>query len=88
MNLIKGYKVNFAHVEHEPYEDTGCCKSTHCTVEVEGDPIVYFASADCSPKDRFDKKIGRKVAFKRAVAEFPKPIRSELWAAYLKRCKY
>ena len=41
--------------------------------------------AHCSKKDNFRRWTGRKLAFTRAVAGFPRDIRAGLWTAYLQQ---
>lgn len=41
----------------------------------------------CSKKDQFVKKTGRKIAFTRAIMTFPRELRAQLWADYLKQEK-
>lgn len=52
-----------------------------------------FGYAHCSPKDVFNKQIGRKLALKRAIAEVLRPpfqdktFRLELWKSYFSQVK-
>lgn len=39
--------------------------------------------AKCSPKDNFSRRIGRKIAFTRAIKQLPREQRQKLWIAYL-----
>lgn len=41
--------------------------------------------AKCSKRDNFCKETGRKVSLARAIEAFDKPVRTEIWKAYLNR---
>lgn len=42
----------------------------------------------CSIHDKFDRKVGRKVAFAKAIEALSKPERTELWEEYKKKVRY
>jgi hypothetical protein len=50
--------------------------------------VTHSGEADCAPEDQYCKRVGRKVAFARAIATFTKAIRAQLWAAYKETVKY
>lgn len=43
---------------------------------------LFIGSAICSPTDRFERRIGRKVALAHALKAFPRPERAKIWAQY------
>lgn len=47
--------------------------------------VIIESEAYCSPEDNFNKRIGRKVAFTKALATFPRAERAEWWARYFEQ---
>jgi hypothetical protein len=66
--------------------------STQCTIQdvhAEGEPFEEFVGmAICHQNDNFDRKVGRKLSFGRAIAGFTIPERTELWKWFLITFKY
>lgn len=48
-----------------------------------GTPNSYVGISKCSPKDNFNRRVGRKIAFTRAICVYPPHVRKLLWAAFL-----
>ena len=59
-----------------------CTKPTR-PCETKG---AHTGIAKCSPRDNFNRYIGRKIAFTRAVQSYPRTVRMALWDAYLTKC--
>ncbi len=57
--------------------------TVHCAIRNDDGPPVLYGWAICSERDRFTRKIGRKVALTRAIKDMPRDFRSQVWAAYL-----
>lgn len=77
---VAGLDVRFGHYpKGHPY-------MTQCFVYC-GPGMLYMGAAFCSPHDNFDRRIGRKLAFTRAIADFPREQRRELWREFLQKCK-
>jgi hypothetical protein len=72
------YWVSWEH--YIPYQST-------CQITKQGFVIVGIGNGICSPKDKFDKEIGRKVILARALSKsnFSKENRKQFWSAYLNR---
>ena len=51
-------------------------------------PAGYSGIAKCGKSDNFNKAIGRKIAFTRALKNIPRAERKELWEAYKQSHKY
>lgn len=71
----KVYKVRFYHLITD--------RKTICEVYVNNAKFA-MGVAFTHPKDRYNRKIGRKIAFGRAISVFGKDKRTKLWEAYLK----
>lgn len=49
------------------------------------DPKPEFGEAWCSPSDHFNKRVGRKISFGRAISDFDRETREEFWKAYFEK---
>ena len=84
-------RVRFKHfIEHKNGgKPTGM---TNCTIEfrrLDGDKDewlkVHIGTSFCSPKDQFDRSVGRKVALAKTLKQVPSTKqRLEYWQAYFK----
>ena len=54
--------------------------TTFCRISVDG--VVKEGSTNCSTRDKYDHKKGIRLAFERAVAQFPREVRMELWGRF------
>lgn len=87
------YSVSFTANAQDGVNSRGeLTKPTVCTVTAHTLPdsrsatlLVGFGRADCSPSDKFDVAVGRKIALTRAIQSFPKEQRGVIWAAVLNR---
>jgi len=81
------------HISHSPqygytyvkmHPDNGKKCESPCNIP------AFLGMADCAPEDQYCKRVGRKVAFAKALAEgeFDKPTRTAIWAAYKATTKY
>lgn len=73
------YKIYFNH------ESAGCpSRTTYCEIwELSEPPVVVADSeASCHPRDNFCRATGRKIAYIRALAVFPRHVRREFWNNY------
>jgi hypothetical protein len=59
--------------------------TTICWIKNEKLEEVNVDQTFCSIKDNFCKEKGRKISLARAIEEFDKPVRTEIWKAYLNR---
>ncbi len=50
---------------------------------IDGDPLT--GRTNCSRLDRFDKQVGNKIAFTRAIADLPKEQRRQAWGTLLQK---
>lgn len=84
MKLSNDVKVQFAHLK----DKKGNLKSTKCRI-LKGDHLVGYGISYKHKNDVFEKPIGRKVSFKRALMEtsFNKEIRTQLWTEYFSYVK-
>jgi hypothetical protein len=60
--------------------------STTCVVTLDGDRVL-MGTATCHEEDQFCKRIGRRIALKRAIESLPKNERKKIWEIYLNRGK-
>jgi len=75
-------KIKFAY----RYDDNKLPIGTICTVE-DGDTL-YTGEASCNRRYDFpEKRIGRKVAFGKAIKDLPREVRTALWERYKSMCK-
>jgi hypothetical protein len=60
---------------------------TVCEINYKGTPFI--GQSVCSTSDQFNKAIGRKVAFGRALLSTPmnKHERKQLWESYFSKCR-
>jgi hypothetical protein len=77
----KEYRISFAHDSKE--------RKSFCNIdEIKGEGesrefnTVSIGTAICGPKDNFNRIVGRKVAFTRAVSIFTKEEREAFWNIY------
>ena len=60
---------------------------TDCVVW-RGELLIGEGHSYCSLMDNFDRKVGRKLALARAIAELDKDTRTEIWKEYMKKARY
>lgn len=58
---------------------------TTCYIKDDKLTPIENNHAYCSVKDNFNKEKGRKISLARAMQYFDKPVRKEIWEAYLNR---
>ena len=76
----------FIDWRHEESESKALSKfRTTCYIKDKDFNPIDNDYAFCSIKDNFCKAIGRKISLARALMIFDKPIRKEIWEAYLSR---
>ena len=75
------FEVRF---KHDSFTHSTKLRRTSCVIRDDRDVLVGAGFAQCSENDHFEKAIGRKVSFTRALksANLPKEVRRELWKAY------
>ncbi|MHA2216920.1 MAG: hypothetical protein ACXACY_13330 [Candidatus Hodarchaeales archaeon] len=70
---IKRYKGKIVLSDTYPIRTLAFASGyTICTLETDGRKPVATGYAFCSPKDQFNRKIGRSIAFNRAVGQLRK----------------
>ncbi|MBC8436783.1 hypothetical protein H8D85_00505 [bacterium] len=57
------YRTNLKSID--PTVTRNCTAITTCTINVDG--VEAIGTSHCSPKDEFNKKIGRTIAYGRAM---------------------
>lgn len=75
------YSIYFLHRHNRPgvlMQPQG----TTCFIDRNREKYL-IGEAFLSPKDQFNRKIGRRKSFERAVSMMPKQKRKELWNAFL-----
>ena len=84
------YTIKFRYADYEPKENRNgeLCyvepATTVCTIWANKQH-VSGGVAYHNPEDRWDKAIGMRYAFQRAVSGLPRNIRTKLWYAFLHR---
>ena len=61
--------------------------NTECMI-MENESLFSHGSAWCHENDMFDRKIGRKISFGRAISNFSVEERTEFWKWFLSTFKY
>lgn len=89
-NNIDGhdYRINFSYNEGDHN-----IRITNCKIEKvvaggrfdEGGSVIGTGKAICDSRDRFEKRIGRKMALSRAIKDLPKSERTSIWSAYFSK---
>lgn len=49
--------------------------------------VCFTGVARCSPKDNFSKRMGRKIALRRALSNTNRVFRKSAWQAYKAECR-
>lgn len=66
-------------------------KQPECVCIIKDDSkegiVVAQGIAKLHPTDRYEKKEGRRVSLTRALKEFNKEVREEVWSKYNETCK-
>ena len=57
-------------------------RETRCRILDESDKLMAWGTAKCSPKDQFNKNVGRKIALTNAISNYDKSIRQQFWEGY------
>lgn len=83
MMQIRGSSWEMQFLHGTAFRPDGAARICQCILTRE-DGKVLAETAFCHPKDQYSKKIGRKVAFWRAIKELPRDIRREFWAEYFR----
>jgi len=72
--------------EHDQKGTKFACKGTMCTIDeyIETPEITYYNNivsvfAALYYKDKFDKLTGRKASLQKAIKDFPKELRTQIW---------
>ena len=73
-------RVPYARDVNSPLEYFG---KSQCFV-TKNDVEISVGEAYCSVNDNFERSVGRKVSFARAVAGLEKEVRTSLWQEYRK----
>ncbi len=82
----KSYKFYFKYWENG--EGKKFRKGTNCVIELPDDNTAYVGISICAPMDNFDKSVGRKLSFTRAVSCIEdKHIRTVLWENFRREVK-
>jgi hypothetical protein len=64
------------------------CRRVLCSLQSSETPErIHYASAICSPKDRFSKEAGKKIALARVLNEIPRNKRINFWRDYVAQTK-
>lgn len=73
--ILAGYEIQFEH--HINHGRTICCVKL-------GDKIISKEEANCSEKDNYNRKEGRRISMDRALrsADLSKEERTNIWEAY------
>ena len=77
-NSGKIFVVKFAY-EYE----SDVPEATNCVVTDPQKTFEATGRAVCDSRDEFVKRIGRKIALKKAVATFPRETRKQIWDGYI-----
>lgn len=77
----------FIDWHHQPTDgaDESVSYVSQCILKNEAMEPIKNGLAWCSVKDNFCRAKGRKVSLARAIKIFDKPVRAEIWKAYLDR---
>lgn len=82
----KSYHLQFVYgIEPVDKQHSGGkvdCRTIQAIFVDSGDVIIWTGKATCSPTDRFERAIGRKIALQRAIAELPRETRRSIWIQY------
>lgn len=80
------YFVDFEHSDSADWE----VRHTTCTISTVTESIdksyeLFMGWAWCDPNDNFNRNTGRKIALKRALENFDRDVRKQLWEAYFEK---
>lgn len=79
---INGLKL-FVKFQHNTKISETEPRSTMCTISSEAGVILNDGCSIVHPKDHnFDKEKGRQISLARAISQWDKPIRAEVWKEY------
>ena len=86
--LLKETKTTLRFIKKAIVVENKRLITTHCILvknRDKGDPDIFVGVACQSPKDRYNRKIGQKLALTRALerSSFNKEERTEIWNQYL-----
>jgi hypothetical protein len=98
---VDGSRASFAYIRwnHSIHHVSNVIKTdidntiplskTSCKIDFfdsKGNALGHVeGSSKVSPRDFYNKELGRKLTLKRAMKDIEKPIRTALWEAYLNR---
>jgi hypothetical protein len=74
--------VEYSIYFHHKIDSITVIPGTTCFIDRNREKYL-IGEAFLSPKDQFNRKIGRRKSFERAVSMMPKQRRKELWNAFL-----
>ena len=76
------YNIAFQHDKDHKWTTAEIHEPTDTGVD-----YVWVGVTECSPKDTYNKILGRKIALSRAMenADFPKEVRTKIWNALKER---
>ena len=78
--IVNNYKVSWRH------NNNGASKasSTECHITDTNNNHIVSSVARCNKKDNYNKKLGRKLSFQRAVSQLPdRNVRKILWDNFI-----
>lgn len=88
LQLEDGQEVELKF-RHDPFTSSTCTPRETCCecltvigLETGDFPISTIGRAFCNATDQFNRAIGRRIALTRAIAHFPRAIRTQIWKAY------
>lgn len=75
------YKIQWKHNNNTALKGTK--SSTQCNILKQDNSLVATGLTICSEKDHYNRKLGRKLSFSRAVAKIEdRSVRTDLWAKF------
>lgn len=77
--------IYFVDWVHEQIDNNKIKYRTICLVKGQEYNLLENDIAWCSRKDNFCKERGRKISLARAIKDWDKAVRTEIWKAYLNR---
>ena len=87
----RNYSFKFFHKNDQPVsisklskkvEQTPLERATTCIIFNEEGVEVSSGVANVHPKDNFNKEKGRQIALARAISDWDKPYRTQVWNEY------
>ena len=85
-DLIPRYALTFIHNKDDRGRRVTVAKVFAIDPKTDEAREIAKASSGCSLSDNFNKAKGRRLALTRALQDFPKTIRRDIWRGYFEQC--